>query len=141
MIRVCVPCAQRLSLSSVLLILGQVASALTEIHACGVVHRDVRAENVLLASHTPFIVKLGDFGISRVLSNPDINGEFCRVITGPVHWVPPEAFESGRMPFVARQLVSKAADIYMFGGLMHEVLTGALLLFRAMFLHALKRRR
>ena len=48
-------------------VLAQVAEGLVVLHACGIVHRDVKPENILVDESSPApLVKLADFGISRL---------------------------------------------------------------------------
>jgi eukaryotic-like serine/threonine-protein kinase len=58
----------RMTLAEVRPILAQVASALTAIHAKGVVHRDLKPSNLLLltVNGSPSFVKLLDFGVSKL---------------------------------------------------------------------------
>lgn len=56
-----------LDLDTALAIAAQTAAALTEAHAHGVVHGDIKPQNVMLASGTPVQVKVLDFGIARVI--------------------------------------------------------------------------
>ena len=109
-------------------ILAQIASGLGEIHSCAIIHRDVKADNVFIASRDPLQLKIGDLGLSHVLSNADASSSASLGQEGPKAWMAPEALSghatSGPYDSGARTLISKRGDVYMFGGLMHEVLTG-----------------
>ena len=96
-------------------IVGQVAEALDAAHAAGLVHRDVKPANVLLAQGDH--VYLTDFGLTKhVLSEPGAGG------TREGHWV-------GTLDFVApEQLrgerVDARSDIYALGCLLFYTLAG-----------------
>lgn len=134
--------AGALTLDQVLSILVQVLAGLGHLHSLGVVHRDVRADNVLVTSLEPLAVVLADFSTSYTLSafrgaswlklptiarrNAVVSGS---VVTGPlgrlvaVEWVAPEvclAIKGGDVEIPA----SASTDIYMVGSLMFELLTG-----------------
>lgn len=51
-----------------LTVLAQCAEGLAHLHAHGLVHRDVRADNYLVASRDPVRVLISDFGLSHQLS-------------------------------------------------------------------------
>jgi serine/threonine-protein kinase len=63
-------------------IIGQAAQALAKAHAAGVVHRDLKPDNIFLAtnvdnpqpSELPFTVKLVDFGIAKMFEAPRVAG-------------------------------------------------------------------
>ncbi|MGO8998702.1 MAG: serine/threonine-protein kinase [Polyangiaceae bacterium] len=66
-------------------IIGQAALALTKAHAAGVVHRDLKPDNIFLATNAdvdqnpqsgdlPFTVKLVDFGIAKMFEAPRVAG-------------------------------------------------------------------
>jgi serine/threonine protein kinase len=57
-----------LRLSSVLSILVQAAAGLLHLHDLGILHRDLRAANLLLDALDPLHVRLADFGVSHRLS-------------------------------------------------------------------------
>ena len=57
-----------LTLARVLTLLKQVLAALLHLHSLGILHRDLRAANVLVAANDPLRVVLADFGVSHLLS-------------------------------------------------------------------------
>ena len=117
---------EELPLSLVWMVLRQVAEALAEAHAQGVVHRDVTPGNVLLAGAGPEVllrdpeadpgVKLMDFGIAGLLereqSLPRGQG------LGTVAYMAPEV--------VAFGIASQAADLYGAGAVLYELVTDEL---------------
>ena len=88
-----------------------VASALDALHAAGVVHRDIKPDNILLAADGA--VKLADLGIARV---PDAaltrDGQFV----GTPAYAPPEAITRGDY--------SSRGDVYSLASMLYESLTG-----------------
>ena len=59
--------SQQLQLPLAMHICWQVNSALQHLHRCGILHRDLRADNVLVFSTFPLVVKVSDFGLGHVL--------------------------------------------------------------------------
>ena len=94
-------------------IVGQVAAALDAAHASGLVHRDVKPENVLLTA-TDFAY-LVDFGIAHLGSDTGLTSAGAAI--GSCAYMAPERFTGGR--------VGPAADIYSLACLLYECLTGA----------------
>ncbi|KAG2444372.1 hypothetical protein HXX76_001128 [Chlamydomonas incerta] len=106
-----------LSLPVVLDIALQVARALAYLHPT-VLHRDLKPANVLLShadSEQP-LVKLADFGLSR-LKNSVVLTDYPEV--GTVPYMAPEAFDVTHTTGL-----SDRADIYSFGVILWEMLTG-----------------
>ncbi len=97
------------------IIAHDVALALSAAHRRGIVHRDVKPQNMLVGSDG--LIKLIDFGIASVYQ--DINAKRLTttgMTVGTVQYLPPEQAQG--------QIVSPAADVYALGIVMYEMLTG-----------------
>jgi tRNA A-37 threonylcarbamoyl transferase component Bud32 len=92
-------------------LLAQVAAALTQAHELGVVHRDVKPDNILLEPDGA--VRLTDFGIARVLDTAGLTTPHA--IMGTPHYMAPEA---------AAGEVGPAADVYGVGIVLYELVSG-----------------
>ena len=103
----------------VLRLYGEIRSALAYCHEHGIVHADLKAENVLLDSDGHAV--LADFGIARVL-NPELRaGLSLATATLPVNLGTPYALA----PECARgELATPASDVYAFGVLLFKLTTG-----------------
>ena len=92
----------------------QIASALAEAHANGVIHRDIKPQNILITGQG--VVKVTDFGIAKAVgaSTMTTGGNTM----GSVHYFSPEQ---------ARGVyVDSKSDIYSLGIVMYEMATGQL---------------
>jgi len=87
-----------------------ILSALAQAHENGVVHRDLKPENVLLADDGR--IKVTDFGLARELSADTDTGS----LVGTIAYLAPEVIRRGK--------TEKASDIYSFGIMLYEMLTG-----------------
>ncbi|MGR0318826.1 serine/threonine-protein kinase [Agromyces sp. ZXT2-3] len=98
--------------------LADLAEGLHVIHSRGIVHRDVKPANVLLASaHLPtrrWNAKLADFGIARLLDESRLTAT-GRIIGTPGYLSPEQ---------VRGEAVGSSADVYALGLLVLESLTG-----------------
>jgi eukaryotic-like serine/threonine-protein kinase len=105
----------RLDLSRALPILTCACDALAAAHAAGVVHRDIKPDNVLVARDGRIVVT--DFGIAASADEP---GAATRsgLIVGTPGYMAPEQVEGGE--------VGPAADLYALGVLAFELVTGQL---------------
>lgn len=92
-------------------------SALAEAHRHNIVHRDIKPNNVFI-SYADKSVKLGDFGLAKVLSNED--GMHSLTNTGETLGTP--AFMSPEQ--CMGNTLDGRSDIYSFGCLMYGALTG-----------------
>ncbi|VFQ99762.1 unnamed protein product [Cuscuta campestris] len=98
-------------------ILCGVASALHYLHnefEQRVVHRDLKASNIMLDSH--FNARLGDFGLARALDNEKTSYAEAEGVLGTVGYVAPECFHTGK--------ATRESDVYAFGAVILEVLCG-----------------
>lgn len=110
-----------LSPREVIALLRALAEALRDAHARGIVHRDLKSENVFLARRDGReVVKVVDFGISKVLDDPDATGAPTRdVLLGTPHYMAPEYAD----PDASRD---HRVDLYALGCIAFEALTGRL---------------
>ncbi len=115
-----------LEVDQALAILGTIAEALDAAHARGVVHRDLKPDNVMLSAETPPKVFVLDFGIARLVSAADAakgltgNG----TLTGQGTWL-------GTPGYMAPEQWSSdgagpASDRYALGVMAFELLAGKL---------------
>jgi YVTN family beta-propeller protein len=99
-----------------LALLAPVAGAIDAAHGRGLVHRDVKPANILIAlgraSDPPEHVYLSDFGLTTSVSQGDMGGVF----TGTADYAAPELVTGGH--------VDGRADVYAFGCVLFEALTG-----------------
>ncbi|OBC04676.1 serine/threonine protein kinase [Gordonia sp. 852002-50816_SCH5313054-c] len=95
---------------------AQVADAMTEAHAAGIVHRDIKPGNILISEsgRNVGLVKLTDFGISR--AKDDITLTQTGVITGTPAYFAPEVAR-GAEP-------SEASDVYSLGATVYTMVEG-----------------
>ncbi|HEY6041860.1 MAG TPA: serine/threonine-protein kinase, partial [Anaerolineae bacterium] len=102
---------QNLSYSQIINIAVQICEALEYAHARGLVHRDLKPQNILVEKRGfAYTVKLADFGLARA------NNERQTAAAGTVYYLAPEV--------IAGQPAGVAADLYSLGVVLYEMVTG-----------------
>ena len=103
----------RLPAAQTLALLEPVLRALAAAHAAGLVHRDVKPENVLVADDGR--VKVADFGLARAFQTSSLTAT-TGVLLGTVAYLAPEQVEHGS--------ADPRTDVYAAGVVLWELLTG-----------------
>ncbi|GAA0994505.1 Stk1 family PASTA domain-containing Ser/Thr kinase [Subtercola frigoramans] len=101
----------RLTTEQTLDIMEAVLGGLAAAHKAGIVHRDVKPENVLLADDGR--IKIGDFGLARAASANTATGQ---ALLGTIAYLSPE--------LLTRGVADARSDIYASGIMMYEMLVG-----------------
>ena len=98
-----------------LALLEPVVSALAAAHRAGIVHRDVKPENVLIADDGR--VKVADFGLAKAVGTDTQHTATGGVLIGTVSYLAPELVSEGTS--------DARADVYAVGVMLYELLTGS----------------
>ncbi len=108
-------CPEGLPVDEALRIVREVASGLVAAHAAGVIHRDMKPENVLLQPDGT--ARLTDFGLALPLHESTARLTLTGTTVGTLDYMAPEQFREG-------QELDVRLDIYALGVVAYEVLTG-----------------
>ena len=93
-------------------IAGQIASALAQAHAAGLVHCDIKPHNILVMPDGT--VKVADFGIARAVTESTMT--YNDSVMGSVHYFSPEQ--------ASGTTITPKSDVYSLGIVLYEMLTG-----------------
>jgi serine/threonine-protein kinase len=109
-----------LSASEALAVMNEVGSAVAAAHAVGVIHRDIKAQNIVaLRQGAWFTVKLIDFGIAKLMAPEDQNTAFTtRTMVGTPRTMAPEQ--------ILGRSIDARTDVYALGLLLYQILAGRL---------------
>ncbi|KAI0371929.1 Pkinase-domain-containing protein [Pilatotrama ljubarskyi] len=103
----------RLSEDETRVLFGQLCLAVAYVHEKGIVHRDLKLENVLLDERCR--VKLGDFGFTREFERGSLLETFC----GTTGYAAPEML-------MAKKYLGPEVDVWSLGVILYTLLTGTL---------------
>jgi serine/threonine protein kinase len=108
----------RITGPEILSIAEQVASGIDYAHSAGWIHQDITPSNILFESDTGGRIAISDFGIARILGGFDNTHETHAgtVFEGTPAYVAPEVFQA--------EPVTASVDIYGFGVVLFEMITG-----------------
>jgi len=112
-------CPDLLSQGQIWGIFKQLLEALHYAHEQGIVHRDMKPSNILLAQDKEtgqLIPKLTDFGVAKLLGDMD-DRTATGMMIGTIKYVPPEQIKESKN-------VDRRADIYSLGVMLFQLLTG-----------------
>ena len=101
-----------LSIGKTIFIASQVCEGLAEAHHLGVVHRDLKPQNIMLDKEGN--ARIMDFGIARSLKGKGVTTE--GMIIGTPNYMSPEQVEAAK--------VDQRSDIYSLGVILYEMMTG-----------------
>ena len=101
----------------VLLIAAQICSGLSALHAAGIIHKDLKPDNVLISNDGR--VTITDFGIASALSESEPESTVAAPISGtPAYMAPEQVLGYGR--------IDTRADLYAVGVILFQLFTGQL---------------
>jgi beta-lactam-binding protein with PASTA domain len=103
----------RLSPAEAVSVMEPVLAALAAAHRAGLVHRDVKPENILLSDDG--VVKVADFGLARAVESDDSTR--TGLMMGTVAYCSPEQISRGR--------TDQRSDVYSAGIVLYELLVGS----------------
>ncbi|XP_022126242.2 serine/threonine-protein kinase Nek8-like [Pieris rapae] len=104
-------CPRLIKQEEILFYYCQVLLGVNYIHGLDIIHRDLKAENILLSGKNGVLVKIGDFGISKMLAS----AKKTSTVIGTPYYLAPELCEG--KPYDTK------SDIWALGCLLYEMCT------------------
>src|SRR5689334_20242892 len=108
--------AGRLAVPDALALAEQMAAALDALHAAGIVHRDFKPQNVIVVGEPPRAI-VTDFGLARDHDGGGAATTLLDFVGTPAYMAPEQVTRD--------RAIGPAADIYAFGVVLFEMMTGA----------------
>ena len=100
--------------------LREVLYGLEYLHAHGIIHRDLKAQNILLLKRNgQLTAKISDFGISKDLTSEDTASS--TMLVGTIEYMAPEQFNPKKFGIDGK--VQSNVDLWGYGVMVHELLT------------------
>jgi len=96
-------------------VMRQMLDAVLYLHNQDIAHRDLKPENILLKSADPVVIKLSDFGLSRVIGD----GSFMKTMCGTPQFLAPEIITSGGVDGYGKEV-----DMWSVGAICYMLLCG-----------------
>ena len=106
----------QLSVAQVVELAYQIAQGMATAHSAGVIHRDLKADNVMVRQDG--LVKILDFGLAKDVESNSAPVTKSGAIAGTVHFMSPEQARG--------QELSTATDVFSYGVLLYQMTTGQL---------------
>jgi serine/threonine-protein kinase len=103
----------RLDFSSAMKLADNICSGMSFAHSRKIIHRDLKPENILIDNNG--VGKVTDFGLARLIE--EASGTISQDLRGTLPYMSPEQF-------LPEPTVDQRADIYSFGVMLYEMLTG-----------------
>ena len=101
-----------LSLDEILKITMQIAEGLNAAHRKGVIHRDIKSDNIMITDEG--VVKITDFGLAKLKDAPGVT--MSGTMLGTMQYMSPEQVQGVPSDF--------RSDIFSFGVVLYEMITG-----------------
>jgi len=105
----------RFTVTETIAIGKQIINAIRHAHKVGVIHRDIKPNNILLCEDGT--VKVMDFGLAKVIQEQGAQNTVTHAVAGTLHYMSPEQVKGLKN-------VDKRSDIYSIGMTLYEMLAG-----------------